>query len=201
MSWLIAMESRCTMISNGSFQDLSRATVPPGFRGRPAWFVQLWWLVEALLFHPSPQILYGWRRFLLRAFGARIGKGVLIRPSVSVTYPWKLSIGDWSWVGDHATLYTLGEIAIGDNAVVSQRSYLCAGTHDYMRPTFDLRAVPIRIESQAWLATNVFVGPGVTVGNGAVVGACSVVLNDLPAGMVCAGNPARPLHPRRTRND
>ena len=184
----------------GCFQDLSKAKVPPGFRGRPAWFVQIWWIVQALLFHPSPQLLYGWRRFLLRLFGARIGRGVLIRPSVSVTYPWKLSIGDWSWIGDHVTLYTLGEITIGESAVVSQHSYLCTGSHDYTRPTFDLYAVPIHIESEVWLATNVFVSPGVTVKRGAIVGACSVVLKDVPAGMICAGNPLRVLRPRTTEH-
>src|SRR5580698_1106435 len=146
----------------GRIQDLSKFAVPPGFRGRKVWFVQLWWIVQATLFHMSPQALYGWRRFLLRAFGARIGKGVLIRSSVSITYPWKLTIGDWSWVGDHATLYTLGEITIGDNAVVSQHAYLCAASHDYTRSTFDQFATPIHIESEAWIATNVFVGPGVT---------------------------------------
>jgi putative colanic acid biosynthesis acetyltransferase WcaF len=183
------------------FQDLSKAKVPPGFRGRPAWFVQLWWMVQTLLFHTSPQVLYGWRRFLLRAFGARIGKGVLIRPSVSITYPWKLSIGDWSWVGDHATLYSLGDIAIGDNAVISQHSYLCAGSHDYTKLEFDLHAKSIHVESEVWLATNVFVGPGVTVGRGAVIGACSVVLNDVPGGMVCAGNPLRVLRARRSEKE
>lgn len=182
----------------GHIQDLSRATVPAGFRGRPAWLVQLWWIVQSLLFHPSPQVLYGWRRFLLRCFGARIGKGVLIRPSATITYPWKLTIGDWSWVGDHATLYTLGEITIGDNTVISQHCYLCAGSHDYTRVTFDLYAKAIRVEPEAWLAAGVFVGPGVTVGRGAVVGARSVVLRDVPAGMVCAGNPLRILHARRT---
>jgi len=182
----------------GRFQDLSKARVPPGFRGRPAWFVQIWWIVQALLFHPSPQLLYGWRRFLLRLFGARIGRGVLIRPSVSVTYPWKLSIGDWSWIGDHVTLYTLGEITIGESAVVSQLSYLCTGSHDYTRPTFDLYAVPIHIESEAWLAANVFVSPGVTVGRGAIVGACSVVRKNVPAGMICAGNPLKVLRQRTT---
>ena len=181
----------------GRIQDLSRAKVPPGFRGRPAWFVQLWWIVQSLLFHPSPQFFYAWRRFLLRSFGARIGKGVLIRPSVTVTYPWKLTIGDYSWVGDHATLYTLGEIIIDDNAVVSQHSYLCAGSHDYTSPTFDLYAKPIHIESEVWLAAHVFVAPGVTVGHGAVVGACSVVLKDVPALMVCSGNPLRVIRPRR----
>src|ERR1035438_228689 len=127
---------------NGQIQDLSKATVPPGFRGRPGWFVQIWWIVQASLFHTSPQVLYGWRRFLLRCFGARIGRGVLLRPSVTVTYPWKLTIGDWSWIGDHVTLYSLGAITIGENAVVSQHSYLCTGAHDYRRPTFDLYALP-----------------------------------------------------------
>jgi putative colanic acid biosynthesis acetyltransferase WcaF len=177
-------------------QDLSIFMMPPGFRGRPAWFVQLWWLVQALLFKPSPQVFYGWRRFLLRLFGARIGRGVIIRPSVTVTYPWKLSIGDWSWVGDHVTLYTLGDIMVGESAVISQHSYICTGSHDYTQPSFDIYAQPIRIESEAWLATNVFVGPGVTVGRGAVVGACSVTFKDVPAGMICAGNPLKVVRPR-----
>jgi putative colanic acid biosynthesis acetyltransferase WcaF len=182
----------------GRIQDLSQAKVPPNFRGRPAWFVQIWWLVQAILFHPSPQVFYGWRRFLLRLFGARVGKGVLIRPSVTVTYPWKLTIGDWSWVGDNATLYTLGEIVIGDNAVVSQHVYLCAGSHDFARPTFDLYARPVRIEAEAWVAAHAFVGPGVTVGRGAILGACSVAFSDVPAGMICAGNPFQVIRPRPT---
>jgi putative colanic acid biosynthesis acetyltransferase WcaF len=178
-------------------QDLSASRVPPGFRGRPAWFVQLWWIVQALFFHPSPQVLYGWRRFLLRLFGAHIGRGVLIRPSVTVTYPWKLRIGDWSWIGDRVTLYTLGEITIGDNAVVSQHAYLCGASHDYTRPTFDLYSEPIHIGPEAWIAASAFVAPGVTIGRGAIVGACSVVLKDVPAGMICAGNPSRVLRARR----
>ena len=185
-------------ITNSKFQDLSQPKVPEGFRGRPAWFVQFWWIAQSLLFHTSPQFMYGWRRFLLRAFGARIGKGVLIRPSVSVTYPWKLSIGDFSWIGDQVTLYTLGEISIGDNAVISQHSYLCTGSHDYTQITFDLYAVPIHIEPEVWVAAHVFVGPGVTIARGAIVGASSVVLKDVPAGMICAGNPLRVIRPRPT---
>jgi len=113
-----------------------------------------------------------------------------------VTYPWKVTLDDWSWVGDRATLYSLGEIVIGESAVVSQHSYLCTGAHDYTRPTFDIYAKGIRIEPEAWVAAHVFVGPGVTIGRGAVVGACSVVLKDVPAGMICAGNPLRVLRPR-----
>jgi putative colanic acid biosynthesis acetyltransferase WcaF len=154
--------------------------------------------VESVFFHCSPQVFYGWRRFLLRLFGARVGKGVLLRPSVSVTYPWKVTLGDRCWVGDHVTLYSLGEIRIGECAVVSQHSYLCTGAHDYTRPTFDLYAKEIRIEQEAWIAAHVFVGPGVTVGRGAVVGACSVALKDVPAGMICAGNPLRVLRARPT---
>ncbi|MGA8532100.1 MAG: putative colanic acid biosynthesis acetyltransferase [Acidobacteriaceae bacterium] len=177
-------------------QDLSRFRLPPNFRGRPAWFVQLWWIVQATLFRMSPQVFYGWRRFLLRLFGAKVGRGVIVRPTAQITYPWKLTIGDHCWIGDYTTLYTLGEIHIGDNAVVSQHCYLAAATHDYTQPTFDMVARTIIIEPEAWLATRVFVAPGVTIGRGAVVGACSVVLKDLPPLMICAGNPARALRPR-----
>lgn len=178
------------------FQDLSNPTVPPKFRGRPAWFVQLWWIIQSLFLHTSPQFMYGWRRCLLRAFGAKIGKGVLIRPSVTVTYPWKLSIGDWSWIGDDVTLYNLGAIKIGDHTVISQQSYLCTGSHDYTRHSFDLYATPIHVESEAWIASQVFIGPGVTIGHGAIVGAASIVLNDVPAGMISAGHPSRVIRSR-----
>jgi putative colanic acid biosynthesis acetyltransferase WcaF len=179
-----------------SVQDLKSFRLPANFRGEPAWFVQLWWLVEATLFHGSPQLLYGFRNWLLRRFGARIGKGVRIRPTVEITYPWKLSIGDWCWIGDHVTLYTLGEIEVGENAVISQHSYICSASHDYTLPTFDVFDRPVHIGPEAWLATGVFVGPGVTIGNGAVIGARSVVLKDMPAMMVCAGYPAQVLRPR-----
>ena len=153
-------------------QDLSGFSVPKGFRGGHPIKVQLWWAVQATLFAWSPQILYRWRAFLLRLFGARIGKGVVIRPSVQITYPWKLTIGDYAWVGDDAVLYTLGDITIGANAVVSQKCYLCTGSHDYMSKHFDITAEPIVIGEKAWLATDVFVAPGVTIGAGAYLRRC-----------------------------
>jgi putative colanic acid biosynthesis acetyltransferase WcaF len=158
--------------------------------------VQLWWLVQSLFLNTSPQSFYGWRRLLLRGFGAHIGKNVLIRPSVRVTYPWKVSIGDNSWIGDNVELYSLGAITIGDNVVVSQGSYLCAGTHDYTDPAFPIQQFPIVVEPEAWIASQVFVGPGVTVGRGAVVGVRSLVLKDVPGGMVVAGHPAKVLTTR-----
>ena len=111
-------------------QDLERFALPRNFRGRSGLTVQLWWLVQATLFRGSPQLLYGFRRWLLRLFGAQIGKGVIVRPSVTIPYPWKLKIGDHSWIGDDAVLYTFAEITIGKDVVISQKSYLCAGTHD-----------------------------------------------------------------------
>ena len=177
-------------------QDLSTFEMPANFRGRPGWFVQLWWIADALLFKPSPQALYGWRRALLRMFGADVGKGAIIRPSARITYPWKVSIGDYAWVGDDVTLYSLGPIEIGAHAVVSQRSYLCAGDHDYKRRTFPIRGRAVRIGAHAWVATDVFVAPGVTIGEAAVVGARSTVLRDLPPAMVCYGYPAVAVRPR-----
>lgn len=178
------------------YQDLSTFRMPPGFRGRSGILVQLWWLVQWFLFRPSPQVLYGFRRFLLRLFGAQVGAHVLVRPTAWITYPWKLSIGNYSWIGDEVVLYSLGEIRIGAHTVVSQRSYLCAGTHDFTRLSFDISAPPIHIGDQVWIATDVFVAPGVTIGDGSVVGARSSVFHDLPAGMICMGSPAQPIRTR-----
>lgn len=180
----------------GTYLDLSKFSVPAGFRGRPGWYVQLWWFVQAVLFRPSPQVAYGWRRMLLRLFGATIGEGAIIRPTVRVTYPWKVSIGAHAWVGDDVTLYSLGEIEIGAHSVVSQKSYLCAGDHDYEAVDFTIRGRAIRIGSQVWVASDVFVAPGVTIADGVVVGARSTVLRSLESGFVYAGNPARAVKRR-----
>ena len=179
------------------FQELDRFTMPEGFRGRPGWYVQLWWVVQALLFRPSPQFLYGWRRWLLRAFGAEVGKGVIVRPTAHFQFPWKVSLGENCWIGDEVVVYSLGPISVGDNAVVSQRSYLCAGSHDMNDPTFTITQHRVTIEAECWIATDVFVGPDVTVGRGAVVGARSSVFKSLPGGVVYAGSPAKPVRQRR----
>jgi putative colanic acid biosynthesis acetyltransferase WcaF len=117
-------------------------------------------------------------------------KNVVIRPSVKITYPWKLTLGDYAWVGDDAVLYTLGDITIGAHAVISQKSYLCTGSHDYASQHFDINATPIVVGDKCWLATDVFVAPGVTIGDGTVVGARSSVFKSLPANVICRGNPA-----------
>lgn len=174
-----------------TFQDLSRFATPPGFRGRSGITVLIWQVVQQTLFAWSPQPAYGWRRWLLRMFGARVGRGVLVRPTARITYPWKVELRDYCWIGDQAEIYSLGPISIGENAVVSQRSYLCAATHDYNDITFPLVANQIVVEREAWIATDCFIAPGVTIGAGTIVGARSTVLKSVAAASIVAGHPAR----------
>ena len=178
------------------YQKLDQFQLPQNFRGRSAVTVQLWWLIQSTLFAYSPQFMYGWRRFLLRLFGAKIGKNVIIRPSSKIQFPWKVTVGNDSWIGDEVNLYSLGEIEIGGHVVISQRSYICTGTHDAFKETFDISSQNITIEDQCWLATDVFVAPGVTIGRGTVVGARSSVFKDLPAGKICMGQPAMVIKDR-----
>lgn len=179
-----------------NIQDLSLYKTPKDFRGKSKIFVQLWWIVYAVFFRLSPQFFYGWRRFLLRLFGANIGKGVIIRPSAQITYPWKVSIGENSWIGDEVVLYSLGKIDIGSNTVISQRSYICTGTHNYKEKNFPILSKKIQIKNQCWLATDVFVSPGVTIYEGTVVGARSTVVQDLEPFSVYIGSPAKKIKDR-----
>lgn len=161
----------------------------------------LWGVVYALLFRPSPRPLHAWRATLLRLFGAQIGAHVHVYAKAKVWAPWNLRIDDNVGVADDAELYTMALIHIKTRAVISQGAYLCAGTHDYESPDFQLVALPITVGERAWVCAQAFVGPGVTVGDGAVIGARSVVTRDLPAWTVCAGNPCRPLKPRVMRSE
>jgi putative colanic acid biosynthesis acetyltransferase WcaF len=177
-------------------QQLNKFKLPKNFRGKNAFIVQLWWIVQGTLFRMSPQFLYGFRRFLLRLFGAKIGKNVIVRPTVKITYPWKISIGDYSWIGDDVVLYSLGEIEIGRNVVISQKSYLCTGSHNYLKSDFPIFAKKITIEDEVWLATDVFIAPGITIGKATVVGARSSVYNSLPENRICIGSPVKVIKKR-----
>jgi len=125
----------------------------------------------------------------------------MIRPSAKVAYPWNLVIGKNVWIGDHAELYSMGRIVIGNDVVISQKAYLCTGTHDYTKPSFDVIVNDIVIEDQVWVATDVFVAPGIRLGRGAVIGARSSVFKDMPENMICFGTPARPMMPRVENNN
>ncbi|MFG0330398.1 MAG: putative colanic acid biosynthesis acetyltransferase [Phycisphaerales bacterium] len=156
----------------------------------------LWYWVERTLFRCSPRPAYGWRNMWLRLFGAKVHPKARIRPTVTIEVPWHLSIGANSSVGDHAILYCLGPIAIGDRVTISQYAHLCAGTHDYTRLDMPLRRPPITVGDDAWIAAEAFIGPDVTVAEGCIVGARSNVTRDLPAWTIAAGNPARVVRER-----
>ncbi|MEI9852612.1 MAG: WcaF family extracellular polysaccharide biosynthesis acetyltransferase [Sphingomonas sp.] len=166
------------------------AYVPTGFaRGRPAAVEALWLLVQALFV--SSWLPGSWhRRLLLRAFGARIGRKVVLKPGVRVKFPWRLAIGDNSWIGEAAWIDNLAEVRIGADCCVSQGAYLCTGSHDWSAPGFDLMTRPIALEPGAWIGARASVGPGVTVGRGAVLALGSVATRDLNPWTLYRGVPA-----------
>lgn len=159
-----------------------------------------WEVVWLLAFRPTPRwALHGWRRFLLRAFGARIGEGCRIAPSCRVWAPWNLTMGAYSALGDNVDCYSMDRITIGSKVAVSQRSFLCAGSHDVRSLSRPLVTGPIVIEDHAWVAAESMVHANVVIREGAVVGARSLVVHDLPAWSVCVGHPCRKIRDRVLR--
>lgn len=150
----------------------------------------LWGLCHGL-FAWSPRPFWAWRVVLLKMFGAKIGRQVRIHPSVRITIPWNLTIGDHVGIGDGAILYALGPISIHRYATISQYAHLCAGTHDFRDPQMLLTKPPIEVGEGAWICADTFLGPGVKVGEMAVVGARAVVMRDVPGSAIVIGNPAR----------
>ena len=152
----------------------------------------VWNVVWRLLFRPSPRLMHGWRRCLLRLFGARIAANAKPYPHVKIWAPWNLTMAEYSCLADDVDCYSVAPISLGSHATVSQYSYLCSASHDYRDPAMPLVVGAITVEAEAWVAADAFVGPGVKVGRGAVVGARSVVFNDVEPWTVVAGSPARP---------
>jgi putative colanic acid biosynthesis acetyltransferase WcaF len=156
----------------------------------------LWGAVQATLFRWSFHNWYGVRRALLRAFGARLAPTANVRRTVTIECPWNLAIGAESSVGDRAILYCLGSVTIGRNVTVSQGAHLCAGSHDSRQRTMPLLRPPIEIGDEAWIAADAFVGPKVRVGEGAILGARAVALEDLEPWSIYLGNPATKVRAR-----
>jgi putative colanic acid biosynthesis acetyltransferase WcaF len=127
---------------------------------------------------------------VLRAFGAKVGRGVVIKPRVTITFPWKLTVGDHVWLGEECWLLNLAPITIDSHVCISQRAFLCTGNHNYKSPVFDLMVKPIHVEPGAWVGACAFVGPGVTVGSHAVLAAGSVATKNLEPFGIYQGNPA-----------
>lgn len=153
----------------------------------------VWEALRGPLFGWTPRPMWAWRRLILRLFGATIGQRVHVHPTARIAVPWNLSIADEAAIGDCTILYSLGPISIGKRATISQNAHLCAGTHDYRQRDMTLLKLPIAVGAGAWICADAFIGPGVTVGAGSIVGARAVVINDIPPGVIVGGNPARVL--------
>jgi putative colanic acid biosynthesis acetyltransferase WcaF len=161
----------------------------------------LWGVVWLLAFRPSPRPAHAWRVMLLRLFGAQIGRHFHIHSSCRVWAPWQFKAGDHVGVGEGVNFYNMGAMSIGSNAVISQGAHLCGGTHDYTAANFQLQAMPITVGERAWICAEAFIGPGVNVPEGCVVGARGVLTKTPIEGAwgVYAGNPAKFVKPRVMR--
>lgn len=172
-------------------RDLSRYQMHGYHPGRGRVCRILWYLLSLIVFESALVPLYAPKRALLRLFGAQIGRGVIIKPRVRIKYPWRLQVGDHSWIGEEVWIDNLDEVRIGDHVCISQEAYLCTGDHDHRQPTFDLITRPIELHSASWICTRATILAGVTVHTGAVVAAGSVAVRDVAAGDVVSGIPAR----------
>jgi putative colanic acid biosynthesis acetyltransferase WcaF len=159
----------------------------------------LWAITWWTLFRFSPRALFGWRRFLLRAFGAHLGTGARVYPSARIWLPSRLEMGDHSCLAFGVDCYNVGRVSLGHHVTVSQYAFLCAASHDIADPSFALIHAPIVLGDAAWVCAAAYVGMGVTVGEGAVVGARACVTKDVPPWTTVGGNPARQLGERRLR--
>ncbi len=160
-----------------------------------------WGVVQATLFRFSPRPLHAWRTLLLRLFGAKLHPTARVYPRCRVWGPWNLTMGERATLADDVDCYCVAPIRVGARTTISQYAYLCAATHDFEDRTFPLCPMPITVGADCWLAADVFVGPGVTIADGVVVGARSSVLKDLPAWKVCTGTPAAPIRERVIRDE
>lgn len=157
----------------------------------------MWQIVWLLLYRPTPRVFHAWRCLLLRLFGAKLGKSVHPYPSARIWAPWNLEMGDQACLGEYVDCYSVAKIRIGAHSTISQYSFLCSASHDYTTASMPLVAAPITIGDHVWIMADVFVAPGVTIGNGAVIAARSSVFTDVPPWTVARGNPAMAFKERK----
>ena len=162
----------------------------------PLWKQVLWYFLGDPLVRSRWLFFSGFKVWVLRCFGAQIGQQVRIKPSVSVKFPWQLTIGDYVWIGENAWFDNLAPITLESHVCLSQDVYLCTGNHDWTHPDFKLITGPIHIEQGSWIAARSVIGPGVTVGQGAVLTLGSVTGRSLQPMTIYAGNPAQPIKSR-----
>ncbi len=169
-------------------------------RGVSKAFEGCWILVRAGVFMHSIPVPSRWKAWILRLFGAKIGTGVVIRSRVNITMPWRLELGDNVWIGDEVMILSLDRVTIASNCCLSQRSFLCTGSHDFSSEMFSLITKPIVLEESCWVGAQSFIGPGVTMKTGSRTLAGAVVIRNVEQGTSVAGVPAKPI-PMRSESD
>ena len=174
--------------------DLSRFNNTSFDRGASPLKETLWWVVRSLLFAPWFPVPSPVKVAALRAFGATVGSGVVIRSRVNITFPWKLTVGDHVWIGDEVLILSLDRVILANNVCLSQRAFLCTGSHEFAKESFDLVTGPITIGESGWVGAASFVGPGVTFAPGSRSLAGAVVVKDVEAGTTVGGVPGRVVH-------
>ncbi|MEN1678042.1 MAG: WcaF family extracellular polysaccharide biosynthesis acetyltransferase [Planctomycetota bacterium] len=177
--------------------DFSRYTVGDYHPGRGRWTRLAWYAVSLLLFETGLCPPPGPKTWLLRKFGAKIGKGVMLKPGVRIKYPWRLEVGDYSWIGEQVWIDSIVNVRIGSHVCISQDVYFCTGSHDHTRELFDLIPGEIVVDDGAWVAARSTLLPHVTVGANAVVAAGAVVSKDVPPAAIVGGVPAKVIGERQ----
>ena len=172
------------------FMDLSRYSVSHFDRGASRLKEMLWQCFSLVFFRTPCPLPSALRVTLLRAFGARIGNSVVIRAGVNITFPWRFEAGDHVWIGEDVTILTLARVTIGSHVCVSQKAYLCTGSHDFRSETFELQTRPVTVGDRVWIAAQTFIAPGVRIGEGSMVCAGAVVIENVPERSIVRGNPA-----------
>lgn len=171
-------------------RDLSSFSADGFDRGASRFQEALWWIVRAVIFLPPIPFPSSLKVLVLRWFGAEVGDEVVIRPGCSISFPWRVEIGDHVWLGEEVRILSLAKVTIGSHSCISQQAFLCTGSHDQMKASFDLITEPITLGESAWIGARAFISPGVRIGEGTTIGACAVVTKDQPAYILATGNPA-----------
>jgi len=175
-----------------TYQDLSkyRYTLP---REKSVVLILLYRYCYLLFIRLSPQPFYKWRNFIYKLFGAQIGVGVRISNNAILYYPWNITIGDYSWIGDKCNLYSIDKIVIGKNVALAHNIFVATAAHNTASLTFETIRKPVSICDEVWIASNAFINMGLTLNKGVVIGSCAVVTKDMPEGYICLGFPAKPV--------
>lgn len=176
---------------------LDKYTVGTYTPGAIIWKQLLWYFIGSRLVESYLLPISSFKVSILRLFGASLGQGVRIKPGVRVKFPWRLTVGDYVWIGENAWIDNLAPVTIESHACISQGVYLCTGNHDWNHPDFKLIPSPIYIQESSWIAAKSVIGPGVTVGRGAVITLAGVTGRSLEPMTIYAGNPAQPIKQRK----